>query len=503
MAIPFEDLPPEVIYRILYLLDLNAYLNARKVCRRWRQLAQEENLEHIQARRIRIDNVSGPIQRYPCHAGWACDSNQFVGDDFKALLRYYMAGLEIYPVNRIILCVIPAQAKREYSPDGTRLIVVSSNEGKVQETIIYDIANDPPRLESRVLRTIDRGLPDKVAFSTDNRYVAYAHNPGYVEVHKYHDEKNESVRIFSRQYPSKIISVAVSADGEVLFMRFSRLGGLMLVNLDTKEEMDVGHYRLDLDMRVHANDEVLTVPSGLGETVVFGKAAFSPDRSTCRPRKLWDYFKHLMSQEMSTYVPLKEATPLATDSCFFGFVGGDNSLFPTVVKVDTQMTESFDEFIEGRKRPAQYGNGDDDADDQPEDGSRDGHDDGHESHDEDDEDTNRLQLSPSPLTSELVSMWCISHDTTRLAMVVDSNVLIYSLSPASLEYGFSTTNKTGIPCRTILNEGNQPIVRLRFMNRDRLIVDHGYMAEVYELGRTTKTCSYSLVLQGGEIQLLK
>ncbi|ODQ78711.1 hypothetical protein BABINDRAFT_8955 [Babjeviella inositovora NRRL Y-12698] len=104
--------------------------------------------------------------------------------------------------------------------------------------------------------------------SSDNKHLAVAFY-GLVHVYRLnYTTMGASPIIFSRQYPSEIKYLGLSAHAEILFIQSMRIGGLLMINLETKEEVDFPHYRLDLTMNLQ-NDFNLTI-SGFNETYVYG-----------------------------------------------------------------------------------------------------------------------------------------------------------------------------------------------------------------------------------------
>lgn len=268
-----------------------------------------------------------------------------------------------------------------------------SNSGLASKTSYSTTQPFTPRLIHYYCWNNDRTV-DQVVLSTDNRYLGISFNVGYAEVHDlfvsdsnrgqgkcnsrfplnlgetstnsskenedyflYNNKevisttttsKNtttyitmsriypiETKVLFSRQYPSAINYLAISKNGEVLFLRSQRLGGIIIVNLSTGEEIDIPHYRLDLSMSLQYNDKVLMM-SGWNETIIFGKATPDSKVNPSSDKKqeddeecmLWKYFSYHLRNNISSYVPLERAIALPKTNAYLGFdcseIGGVN-----------------------------------------------------------------------------------------------------------------------------------------------------------------------------------
>lgn len=110
----------------------------------------------------------------------------------------------------------------------------------------------------------------------------------------------ETILLFSRQYPSNINYLAISACGEVLFLRSQRLGGLIIVNIEEAIEIDIPHYRLDLTMSLQYHDKVLML-FGWNESIILEKQHIhhlqkTPKAAKIRQRNLIHLTPHLNSK---------------------------------------------------------------------------------------------------------------------------------------------------------------------------------------------------------------
>ncbi len=298
------------------------------------------------------------------------------------------------------------------SPDGTKMITCYGSTDSSCETntplkdheFVMNIFSLTSQLENNSLSNKQRleyslrvaksdRLAQVIAMSTDNKFIAVTYKYGYVEVYKLPGFSVNSSSsqytyikpIFEKQYPSSISYLGISQNGEVLFIRSKRLGGLLLVNLRTKVEMDIPHYRLDLNMSLQLNDRILSI-SGWKESIIFGSAhetqnsitsPSSPDsnaqqkdnsyilsppsshednfnyisgdddeedsccnRKTKRrrladisdrpkfnvdspPDSLWDYYSNLITSNTSSYVPAENVMALSVNDMYLGFVRED------------------------------------------------------------------------------------------------------------------------------------------------------------------------------------
>ncbi|ODQ63280.1 hypothetical protein NADFUDRAFT_84444 [Nadsonia fulvescens var. elongata DSM 6958] len=270
---------------------------------------------------------------------------------------------------------------KAFSPDGTRYIVSyyykpPNNEkdhgyGAYKRFYIYDISNRDVKLVNLFTHICDRAITD-ISISCDNLFMAISYSPGYVEVLKIPSASTESEidpdtelsystrhRIFSRQYPSAINYLSVSNNGELLFIRSQRLGGLLLVNLDTQEEMDIPHYRLDLRMHLQNKDEVLAL-SGWNETIVYGhfnstkKSLGSTnisDTTEIQPRVLWKYYQDMISCHYFMYLHADFAVALGTKGVFLGFRFEEDEINVFLIEENISIDgfRSLEEFIEEEK----------------------------------------------------------------------------------------------------------------------------------------------------------
>lgn len=231
------------------------------------------------------------------------------------------------------------------SPDGSLLLCVKRDQ--LNNHFLWTICLDDssqnkdfiPYLKSVHSWTNDRAVR-AVVLSRDLNYLAISYHVGYVEVHdlgiaqfsfvsaplkNYPVNLNgtssfaqSTLCVFHSQYPSSISYLALSANCEVLFLRSQRLGGLIVVNLQTGDVIDIPHYRLDLTMSLQFNDKVLLL-SGWNETIIFGKATPSSPDVLPKPGTLWEYFHSLIQNNISSYVPVEKAIALEKPNAYLGF----------------------------------------------------------------------------------------------------------------------------------------------------------------------------------------
>lgn len=393
---------------------------------------------------------------------------------------------------------------------------------------------------------------DQVVFSTDNSFLGVSYNVGFVEVHDlcvlgenrskmslnthfslspnndpsnynthdpYSNQNNctsiyprETILLFSRQYPSNINYLAISACGEVLFLRSQRLGGLIIVNIEEAIEIDIPHYRLDLTMSLQYHDKVLML-FGWNESIIFGKATHSspPEdtqscqnqttksntpHSTSKQQGLWDYYLYLIENNISSYVPLEKAIALPKTNTYLGLdcIQEEDVLTLKVLLDEDELYgfKSIEDIRNGEEITAEKeedsiyvtaneededqekldanspssitlpeaqinGNGSvnispdgivQDSEGVGEEEEENGvHRGSEEDEDEDEEADTRLEFSIlKSISSRNRINYCLTQDSTRLAVLQNNKIHIFLLYEQCLDYGFVTKY---LPHRTI------------------------------------------------------
>lgn len=296
-----------------------------------------------------------------------------------------------------------------HSLDGSFLLIIRRGIDNYHFLYGYQLAELPndshegrfiPHLRYYYCWNNDREV-SQVVLSTDNRYLGVSYNVGYMEVHDlFLSDKSpqqpvlnkkfplssvtntsespgepvyptETAILFARQYPSSINYLAISANGEVLFIRSQRLGGLIVVNIQTGNEIDIPHYRLDLSMSLQFDDKVLML-SGWNETIIFGKAthaevepseAKSNTSDDIQPKgNLWDYFVYHIQNNISSYVPVERAIALQKINAYLGFDCSRQGGLTVKVVLDEEELGGFKTLEQIRERGVYDDESDDEED---------------------------------------------------------------------------------------------------------------------------------------------
>ncbi|KAK9376356.1 uncharacterized protein V1513DRAFT_440105 [Lipomyces chichibuensis] len=357
MGTTIHDFPDEIILAVFSWLGSHCFLNVSQVCSRWYKLTRDD---HILARHIKnhlcetlqeqeyLDIIRNEESVSTESTSWPKSAIRESGPYYLYLymLRRKLVAMELYPKYRIncsdMTRAHPHFECSTFSADGT-LYVAVYRDGRTLPTPlriirVYNLAENFPRLSHSFAFTADtdRAATD-VVLSRDVQSLAIAFNIGYVEVYKlrlagykcaFTQSPNQSPtstpqedmtssiceRVYSKQFPSSIHSLAVSSGIEMLVLGCRRLGGLTIINLSSGVELDVPHYRLDLEIGLQAKDEALCL-RGWNETIVmrsFNEEAWGEKEN------IWSYFEEVLNNMESTCVQLEEAVSLARRHFFIG-----------------------------------------------------------------------------------------------------------------------------------------------------------------------------------------
>lgn len=504
---------------------------------------------------------------------------------YHKLLRLMLVNLTLQPLYRIVASSqsffpnYPSEYDSKslpfydecnsLSPDGLLLLSVKrnpSNDHFLYITVLDESSKSPnfvPYLRSVYSWRNDRGVRD-VVLSRDLNYLGVSYHVGYVEVHDLGTSISSSFKsqsleshpvnlngtssfaqstlcLFNRQYPSSISYLALSAHCEVLFLRSQRLGGLIIVNLETGEEIDIPHYRLDLSMSLQYNDKVLLL-SGWNETIIFGKATpVHPDALPISPGSLWSYFSSLIQNHISSYVPVEKAIALEKQNAYLGFdcshTGGvsvkiildEDELigFVPLEKIgieEEEADEEEDEEEEGEdeieniedeqfnpQEPLETStvttdhaltqseqgltpnaeirieengqeNGEQNGEDEEEGGGEDGEQEDEEDEEPEEEEDDRR--SCTILKREAISLsdliYCMSPDAKRLAIFSIDRIMLYVLRESTIDDALAGG---GLPYQSfpVLLSRNTSISKLSFVGNDKLLAISIDSIMIYEL----------------------
>ncbi|ODV59978.1 F-box protein ASCRUDRAFT_71448 [Ascoidea rubescens DSM 1968] len=184
-----------------------------------------------------------------------------------------------------------------------------------------------------------------VSICNQNLVIA---NYGLIEIYKlpnllsaennnsnYPIELNLSNLIYNQQFPSKIEFLKLSKDSKILFLRFKRLGGLVLINLTSSQnkkderlfensQIEIPHYRLDFRMKTYFDDQVLIL-SGFNECLIYDTRSVTlemlqdefGDINSSRSDLLWLKFSYLISNDLSKSTDVDNIIPLQAPGTFF------------------------------------------------------------------------------------------------------------------------------------------------------------------------------------------
>ncbi|KAK9247456.1 hypothetical protein V1506DRAFT_531973 [Lipomyces tetrasporus] len=360
MGITIHEFPDETIVGVFSWLGSHCFLNVSQVCSRWRVLTrvdhilakhirnhlcethrEREYLDVIQHGSTRVSSDSAPLPPKPA------PRESWIYFLYLYMLRRKLVAMELYPKYRIycndMTRTHPHFECSTFSADGSLYIAVYRDRRTLPTPLriirVYNVAENLPTLSHSFVFTADtdRAASD-VVVSRDVKSLAIAFNIGYVEVYKlrlagYKSEFSEQPsnqspssasqedmassiceKIYSKQFPSSIHSLAVSSGAEMLVLGCRRLGGLAIINLTSGAELDVPHYRLDLEIGLQARDEALCL-RGWNETIVmrsFYEEAWNEKEN------LWTYFEEVLNNMESTCVQLEEAVSLTRRNFFVG-----------------------------------------------------------------------------------------------------------------------------------------------------------------------------------------
>ncbi|KAK9325398.1 hypothetical protein V1517DRAFT_285452 [Lipomyces orientalis] len=357
MGITIHDFPDEMIVGVFSWLGSHCFLNVSQVCSRWRGLTR---VDHILAKHIRnhlcethrereyldvIQHGSTRVSSDSAPKLATCES--WVYFLYLYMLRRKLVAMELYPKYRIycndMTRTHPHFECSTFSADGSLYIAVYRDRRTLPTPLriirVYSLAGNMPRLSHSFvfIADTDRAASD-VVVSRDVQSLAIAFNIGYVEVYKLRlagykcefsqqpsnqspssasqNDMGSSIceKVYSKQFPSSIHSLAVSSGAEMLVLGCRRLGGLTIINLTSGAELDVPHYRLDLEIGLQARDEALCL-RGWNETIVmrsFYEEAWNEKEN------IWTYFEEVLNNMESTCVQLEEAVSLTRRHFFVG-----------------------------------------------------------------------------------------------------------------------------------------------------------------------------------------
>jgi hypothetical protein len=395
------------------------------------------------------------------------------------------------------------------SPDGTMMAVIySPGYGSQVWLAVYSIDDSVGVYGYADLSSLfkDSGEPDGrygevfkskdlegviLAFSPDNGYMAVSIPGGAIYVLRIRarrapkaDAGNDEGQgefqvdvkdpIYSNITPSVVKQMFLSRNAEVLFLRSSRLGGIVLINLETKTEMDVGHYLLNI--KVSVDWPAIALNSDY-ETYVFG-CPVPEDPKEYPKGAVWRYLEAAVRPARSESLPVSFPRRLTNPSVIAGTRlpeepqmntdANAERLLPLSIifmfVLDEDRMPTMDEFLSGK-----------------------------------DPEQTRVRSPPPPdsdspeyahhtlgyVTSD--DMWDVSPCRSRLALVTAPThmLTVHSLSPVLLENHTATDYEPGLTVR--IDPAGLRAVRVP--RRDRVVLLYDHQVLVYRLSNDgPQTC---------------
>lgn len=444
---------------------------------------------------------------------------------YHKLLQLKLIGLTLQPLYRIVASstsffpnhLVEDQQTAHYvdecvslSPDGTLLLSVKRNKTNDHFLSITALDDGSPNFSIPYLKSVyswrkDRNVSD-IVLSRDFHYLAVSYHVGYVEVHNLGTSPTSSFKtsplldfpvnvngkstfansthcLFQSQYPSLINYLGLTANGEVLFLRSQRLGGLIIVNLLTGEMIDIPHYRLDLIMSLQCDDKVLSL-SGWNETIIFGKGTRSPTARLPKPGTLWDYYTNLIQNHLSLYVPVEKAMALERQNTYLGFDFSQQDNVSLKIIVDDEELIGYTSLENMEEEGDEAEDDEEQADPNLTPNRLEGED--GEDDDDPDEDPRRFCtiLSRKDFTRSS-NNYCLSPNGQRFAIVLDDRIYLYVLRDSTIDDAFAAGF---LECRRFRVDlfKNIGSGRLSFVGNDKLLVITQDRIVMYELSSNIK-----------------
>ncbi|KAK9365023.1 hypothetical protein V1509DRAFT_634511 [Lipomyces kononenkoae] len=549
MGITIDHLPDETLVAVFSVLEPHSFLNASHVCSRWLRL---NRVDSILARHIRnylcetdeewnyVDIISKDNESVST-GSVACPKSDLQGKWpyylYLYMLRRKFVGLGIHPRYKI-MCRDMTRAHPHFecstfSADGTLYVAVYRDERTLPNPSriirVYNLAARFPKLSHSFLFTTDtdRAATD-VVLSRDVHSLALAFNIGYVVVYKLRlgplDSETSTPleymaspiceQVYSKQFPSSIHSLAVSSGTEMLVLGCRRLGGLTIINLSSGVELDVPHYRLDLEIGLQARDEALCL-RGWNETIVmrsFDEEAWEEKEN------IWSYFEEVLSNMESTCVQLQDAISLARRNFFVGMNNLAADILPGVAHgIDNVGGSHY--VINERRQVRLYYMPDYEEDEDDVSSNHDGL-----IHDPDEE-----GVRVSKILAECSGAYrmALSDDASRLLVAQVGNLRLFSLGSDFLDGIASYCDKREqgedlsamTQCMNLIIEKElkdrrapmmsgqfiladllyKPVIKICFMKSSGIVVEYADEIVVYEFSRSRMPCIHMRMDLIGEI----
>ncbi|KAG5362025.1 hypothetical protein CJU90_4710 [Yarrowia sp. C11] len=298
-----------------------------------------------------------------------------------------------------------------------------------------------------------------VTFSTDNEYMAVVFGFGRVRVYcmeellsKYRGGIINLANVpakYSKQFPSRIEYLAVSQKAFIMWVRARRLGGLTIINVETTNEIDVPHFRLDLRMSAQARDQVMTL-IGNQEALIFGQADTLDEEDLTEEGALWEYYSTLMETSMSTSLSCDGVLALLTPGRYIcvKHLPDENRARFALATAELGVTGS----------PEQEELSDDE---------------------EDDDQRALLYIDNVNSREEFKSIkYCLSWDSTAMAVYYKQRISIIPLKGIVED---QVRLPVGMPPRQVLTKAGVEPLAMQYIQSDRIMCVYGSSVEVFHL----------------------
>lgn len=489
------SLPPEIVGKIIGLLDPPAFLYIGQTCKLLRVFARNDNVltDHLQQlMNWRGDDEETPKGDEPQNGGTQQEQQEYIehmGVPAKhpsvPPLPRYSIDLSSTPVYSTYLHLLrqkwvarqmtlkvhlrlspgcPNTFSQSWSsPDGSLLCVSLGTYIFVYSIGSEVYCNNIPPLYLFGWR-FEEEIP-LVTFSTDNEYMAVVFTLGRVRLYcmadllsKYRGGIINLVNVpavYSKQFPSRIEYLAVSQKAHIMWVRARRLGGLTIINVGTKNEIDVPHFRLDLRMLAQARDQVMTL-IGNQEALIFGQADTLDPEDLEDNGALWDYYSTLMETSMSTSLNCDGVLALLTPGRYIciKFLPDENRVRFAFATAEIGVTGS----------PEQELSDDDDEDE------------------EDDEQRDLLFINNVDTREDFKSIkYCLSWDSSAMAVYYKQRISIIPLRGIVKD---EVRLPVGMPPRQVSTKAGVEPLAMQYIQSDRIMCVYGSSVEVFHLNST-------------------
>ncbi|KAG5363436.1 hypothetical protein CJU89_2609 [Yarrowia sp. B02] len=473
------QLPPEIVGKIVGLLDPVSFLYIGQTCKLLRVFSRNDNVltEHLQTLmnwrgnddETPDDDEAPPEGSNPSSptksAAPAPPTTYTIDLSSTPLYVTYLNLLRQKWVARQMTLKIHLRLAPECrdsfaaswsSPDGSLLCVSLGKYIFVYSIGSEKFCNNIPPLYLFGWR-MEEEIP-LVAFSTDNEYMAVVFGFGRVRLYcmeellsKYRGGIINLANVpakYSKQFPSRIEYLAVSQKAFIMWVRARRLGGLTIINVETTNEIDVPHFRLDLRMSAQARDQVMTL-IGNQEALIFGQADTLDDEDLTEEGALWEYYSTLMETSMSTSLSCDGVLALLTPGRYIcvKFLPDENRARFALATAEIGVTGSPEEEL---------------------------------SEDEDDDDQRALLYINNVTSRENFKSikYCLSWDSTAMAVYYKQRI---SIIPLRGIVDDQVRLPVGMPPRQVFTQAGVEPLAMQYIQSDRIMCVYGSSVEVFHL----------------------